>query len=70
MSGIHFKMEQRIIQKLKKAGATSLKLAVTIGQAKMDLVEESWLPYFLGDYLGQIQKTGDNRYYIGALSHY
>lgn len=67
MSGIQFKMKQKIIHKLEKAGAVSLEKAVTIEQANMDVVEESWLHYFAGEYLGQIKKTENNRYYTEPL---
>ena len=67
MSGIQYKMQQRIIHKLEKAGATSKDKAVTINEASMNMVEESWLHYFAGDYLGQIRKTENHRYYTEAL---
>ena len=67
MSGIQFKMQQKIIHKLERAGATSKEKAVTIEQASMDIVEESWLDYFAGDYLGQIIKTENSKYYTQAL---
>lgn len=60
-------MQQRIIYKLEKAGATSIEKAVTIEQARMDSVEESWLYYFTGDYLGPIRKTENYRYYTEIL---
>jgi hypothetical protein len=57
-------MHQRIIHKFKKAGATSEERAVTFEEADLDLPEQSWLPYFAGDFLGRIKKTEDHRYYI------
>jgi hypothetical protein len=67
MSGIQFKMQQRIIHRLEKAGATSIEQAVTIEQARMDFAEESWLAYFAGDHLGKIKKTENHRYYTEGL---
>ena len=42
MSGIQFKMRQRLIQKFRKAGATSWEKAVTFDEAKLDLQEKAW----------------------------
>jgi hypothetical protein len=64
MSGIQFKMHQRIINKFRKAGATSWEKAVTFDEADLDLSEKYWLPYFAGTFLGRIKKTKDHRYYI------
>ena len=64
LSGIHFKMRQKIINKLKKAGATSKEEAVTIDEAELDLLEQQWLNYFAGSFLGKIKKTEDRRYYV------
>ena len=64
MSGIQFKMRQRLIRKFKKAGATSEEKAVTFIEAKLDLPEQYWLDYFAGNFLGCIKKTRDHRYYI------
>ncbi len=64
LSGIHFKMRQKIINKLKKAGATSKEEAVTVDQAELNLLEQQWLNYFAGSFLGKIKKTKDQRYYI------
>ena len=64
MSGIQYKMQQRIIYKIEKAGANSWEKAVTIEQANLDMQEELWLDYFAGDFLGKIKKTIDRRYYI------
>jgi hypothetical protein len=57
-------MEQKIIEKFKKAGATSEKTAVTIEGANLDYSEYCWLPYFAGNFLGKIKKTEDHRYYV------
>jgi len=64
MSGIQFKIHQQIIRKLEKVGAISEETAVTIEDAKLDLQEQYWLPYFAGSFLGSIKKTGDHRYYL------
>ena len=64
MSGIQFKIHQRIIHKFEKAGATSWEKAVTFDEADLDLQEQYWLGYFAGIFLGRIKKTKDHRYYI------
>ena len=64
MSGIQFKIHQRIIHKFEKAGATSWEKAVTFDEANLDLQEQYWLGYFAGIFLGRIKKTRDHRYYI------
>ena len=64
LSGIQFKMRQRIINRLEKAGATSKEKAVTTEEAELDLEELQWLNYFAGIFLGRIKKTEDKRYYI------
>jgi hypothetical protein len=64
MYGFQFKMQQRLIQKFKKAEATSEETAVTFDEADLDLQEQYWLDYFAGSFLGRIKKTKDNRYYI------
>jgi hypothetical protein len=64
MSGIQFKMRQRLVRKFEKAGATSEETAVTFVEAKLDLQEQYWLDYFAGSFLGSIKKTRDHRYYI------
>jgi len=63
MSGIQFKIHQRIIRKFEKVGAISEETAVTIEDAKLDLQEQGWLDYFAGSFLGSIKKTKDHRYY-------
>jgi len=57
-------MCQRIVNKLEKAGATSIQKAVTIYEAELDLQEQQWLNYFAGVFLGEIKKTEDKRYYV------
>ena len=57
-------MEQQLIRKFRKAGATSIEKAVTVKEAKLDEVEQYWLDYFAGVFLGKIKKTADHRYYI------
>ena len=64
MSGIQYKMQQKIIYKIEKAGATSWEKAVTIEQANLNMQEELWLDYFAGDIFEKIKKTKDKRYYI------
>ena len=64
MSGIQFKMHQRLIHKFEKAGAISEARAVTFDEANLDLQEQYWLNYFAGIFLGRIKKTRDHRYYI------
>ena len=64
MSGIQYKMHQKIIHKFEKAGATSWEKAVTFDEADLDLQEQCWLSYFAGTFLGRIKKTEDHRYYI------
>jgi len=67
LSGLQFKMRQRIINKIEKAGATSKEKAVTVEEAGLDMREQRWLNYFAGAFLGRIKKTKDKRYYV-ALS--
>ena len=64
MSGIQFKMHQRLIHKFEKAGATSIEKAVTFEEANLDDQEQYWLDYFAGVFLGEIKKTENNRYYV------
>ena len=62
--GIQFVMQDRLVRKLEKAGATSVEKAVTFEEAKLDEQEQYWLDYFAGVFLGKIKKTENNRYYI------
>jgi len=64
LSGIQFKMRQRLIRKFKQAGASSEEKAVTFMEADLDFQEQCWLDYFAGSFLGSIKKTKDHRYYI------
>ena len=64
LSGFQFIMRQRIVIKLEKAGATSIRKAVTIEEAELDLQEQQWLGYFAGVFLGEIKKTEDKRYFV------
>jgi hypothetical protein len=64
MSGIQFKIHQKLIYKFKKAGATSEEKAVKFYEADLNLQEQYWLDYFAGTFLGRIKKTKDHRYYI------
>ena len=45
MSGIEFKMRQRIIRKFEEVGAILKKTAVTLIDAKLDLQEQYRLEY-------------------------
>ena len=63
MSKIEFEMRQRINRKFEKIGANSKKTAVPLIKANLDLQEQYWLPYLVGNVLGNIRKTSDNRYY-------
>ena len=63
MSRIEVKMRQRINLKFEKVGANTKKTAVTFMEANLELQEQYWLPYLVGNLLGNIRKTGDNRYY-------
>ncbi len=63
-SGIQFKMRQKIMNKLAKAGAIGEEQAVTIEEAELDSKELRWLNYFAGGFLCKIKKTKDQRYYI------
>lgn len=64
MSGIQFVMQQRLVRKFEKAGATSEENAVTFEEANLDDQEQYWLDYFAGVLFGKIKKTRANRYYI------
>jgi hypothetical protein len=63
-SGIQFKMRQKIMNKLEKAGATTEYKAVTIEEAELDSQEQNWLNYFAGGFFSKIKKTEDKRYYL------
>jgi hypothetical protein len=57
-------MQNRLVRKFEKAGATSEETAVTFTEAELDLQEQYWLDYFAGSFLGCIKKTKDHRYYL------
>ncbi len=62
--GTEVVMEYRLIRKFEKAGATSKERAVTFDEAKLDIMEQYWLDYFAGVFLGKIKKTKNHLYYI------
>ena len=64
MYGTEFVMENRLIRKFEKAGATSKERAVSFEEAKLDIKEQYWLEYFAGVFLGKIKKTENHLYYI------
>lgn len=64
MSGIQYKMGQRLIHKFLRVGATSEANAVTYIEAELDMSEQCWLDYFAGSFLGCIKKTKEHKYYI------
>jgi hypothetical protein len=68
MSGIQFVMQERLVRKFEKAGATSVEKAVTFQEAKLDAQELYWLNYFAGVFLGKIKKTENGRYYISEAT--
>jgi len=64
LSGMQFKMCQKIANKLERAGATTIETAVTIEEAEFDLQEIQWLSYFAGGFLSRIKKTKDQQFYV------
>lgn len=64
LSGLQFKMQYKIISKLRGVGATSSEKAVTVEEAGLDVQEQQWLIYFAGAFLEVIKKTKEKRYYI------
>ena len=64
MSGIEFKMRQRIIRKFEEVGAISKKSAVQFNAANLDLQEQFWLPYFGGSFIASIKKPAGQLYYL------
>jgi len=64
ISGLQFKMRYNIIQKIQKAGGTSIDKAVSEAEIGLDMQEQLWLPYFAGAALDIIKKTRNKRYYI------
>jgi hypothetical protein len=65
-SGIIFAIQQRIIVKLLKTGATSIKKAITAQEAHLDMQEQNWLCYVAGGLNSKVQKTRDGRYYVAT----
>ena len=63
MTRIEVKMRQRINLEFEKVGANTKKTVVRFIEASLDLQEQYWLPYLVGNPLGNIRKTGDNLYY-------
>ncbi len=63
-SGLDYVISIRIVEKLKKVGATSRDTAVTPEAAKLDLQETRWLGYLAGGFLATIKKTKNGRYYV------
>ena len=63
MSKLEVEMRQRINRKFEKLGANSKRNAVRLIDANLDLQEQYWLPYLVGNVLGRVRKTDDNRYY-------
>ena len=61
---MQFIMEQRLVRKFEKAGATSMEKAVTFLEAKLNHQEQYWLEYFAGSFLGKIKKTRNHTYYL------
>ena len=64
MYGIQYKIQQRLVRKFEKAGATSIENAVSFEEAKLDIQEQCWLDYFAGSFLGAIKKTKNHLYYV------
>jgi len=64
MSGIEFKMRQRIIRKFEEVGAISKKTAVQFTAANLNLQEQFWLPYFGGSFITSIKKPAGQLYYF------
>lgn len=62
--GIQFKIQNQLIHKFKKAGATSEETAVSFEKAKLSDQEMYWLNYFAGSFLGRIKKTKNHLYYV------
>jgi hypothetical protein len=63
-SGLVFKMQYKIKNKLEAVGATSREKAVTIEEAGFNLQERNWLNYVAGGLVSKVRKTRDKRYYV------
>lgn len=59
-----FEMQERIVSKLKAAGADSQDKAVTAQEADFDVPEQNWLNYIAGGLFALVKKTQDKRYYV------
>lgn len=59
-----FEMQERIVSKLKSAGADSQDKAVTAQEAEFDVPEQNWLNYIAGGLFALVKKTQDKRYYV------
>ena len=64
MRGMQYIMEQRLVRKFERAGATSMEKAVTVVEANLDEQEQDWIEYFAGSFLEKIKKTRDQTYYL------
>jgi hypothetical protein len=62
--GLQFEMENKLVRKFEKAGATSFETAISEEDANLDSHEQFWLDYFAGIFLGKIKKTQNHRYYV------
>jgi len=59
-----FEMQERIVSKLRAAGAYSQDKAVTAQEADFDVPEQNWLNYIAGGLFALVKKTQDKRYYV------
>jgi hypothetical protein len=63
VSKIELKMRERIIKKIKNAGADSKRNVVSVDVAEFDLQEQYWLPYLAAIFKDSIKMTSNSRYY-------
>ena len=63
-AGAVYRNRYYITHKLEKAGASSIKTAVTPDEAKLTFPERGWLMYLTGGMTSIIRKTEDHRYYL------
>ena len=66
--GTIFAIQQRIIAKLLKTGATSIEKAATAIEANFDMQEQNWLSYVAGGFASRVKKTKDKRYYVATYN--
>jgi hypothetical protein len=59
-----FEMQERIVSKLRAAGADSQEKAVSAQEADFDVPEQNWLNYIAGGLFALVKKTQDKRYYV------